>query len=72
MINNNVKQSIKNKILFRNCKKANKKIEGGRMKKETIIKIVVSIIIFATVILLEVFGLNFLKNIYQKDYHIMK
>ena len=32
------------------------------MKKETIIKIVVSIIVFATVILLEVFGLNFLKN----------
>ena len=32
------------------------------MKKETIIKIVVSIIVFATVILLEVFGLSFMKN----------
>ena len=32
------------------------------MKKETIIKIIVSTIVFITIILLEIFGLAFFKN----------
>ena len=32
------------------------------MKKETIIKIIVSTILFITIILLEIFGLAFFKN----------